>query len=311
VSGAAGGSWTWQPSRTRRGPLTRAFLLILLFVATGLFQQTQAATPSFVWKATAKQGGTIYLAGSVHLLSAGYYPLSPAFDSAFKASDLLVEEVDMGDMLAPESQMLMLTRGMLPAGQSLEKIVSAKTYRLVSAKIEALGLPKGPLNQFKPWALALTLQLLEWQKAGFNADLGLDKHFYDMAVAAGKPVQGLETVAFQISRFDEMSIELQDRFLAETLEETETTKAVVTKLADAWKSGDAAAVEAIVLADLKDEPEIYERLLVDRNRTWLPKLEALFSRPKPAFVVVGAAHLVGADGLLHMLRSKGYIIEQL
>jgi uncharacterized protein len=311
VRGAAAWTWTWRPSRTRRGPLRRASLLALLFVATALFQQTQAATPSFVWKATAKQGGTIYLAGSVHLLSAGYYPLSPAFDSAFKASDLLVEEVDMGDMLAPESQMLMLTRGMLPAGQSLEKIVSAKTYRLVSAKIEALGLPKGPLNQFKPWALALTLQLLEFQKAGFNADLGLDKHFYDMAVAAGKPVQGLETVAFQISRFDEMSIELQDRFLAETLEQTETTKAVVTKLADAWKSGDAVAVEAIVLADLKGEPEIYQRLLVDRNRTWLPKIEALFSRPKPAFVVVGAAHLVGADGLLHMLRSKGYIIEQL
>jgi uncharacterized protein YbaP (TraB family) len=289
----------------------RAVLVTLALVGIALLQHAKAATPSFVWKATSKQGGIVYLAGSVHLLSANYYPLNPAFDAAFTASDLLVEEVDLGDMRSPESQMLMLTRGMLPAGQSLEKIVSAATYELVSAKIEALGLPRGPLNQFKPWALALTLQLLEWQKAGFNADLGLDKHFYDLAVATKKSVQGLETVAFQISRFDEMSMELQDRFLSETLEELEATKAAVTKLADAWKSGDAAAVESIVLSDLKGEPEIYQRLLVDRHRTWLPKLEALFSRPRPAFVVVGAAHLVGEDGLLEMLRSKGYIIEQL
>jgi uncharacterized protein YbaP (TraB family) len=56
---------------------------------------------------------------------------------------------------------------------------------------------------------------------------------------------------------------------------------------------------------------MYQRLLVNRNRTWLPKLEALFTRPKPAFVVVGAAHLVGTDGLLTMLRAKGYKITQL
>ena len=42
-----------------------------------------------------------------------------------------------------------------------------------------------------------------------------------------------------------------------------------------------------------------------------PKIEALFSRPRPAFVVVGAAHLVGPDGLLQMLTAKGYRIEQL
>ncbi|MQA28640.1 MAG: hypothetical protein GEU82_02215 [Luteitalea sp.] len=302
--------WTGRSAGARPIPTARPICLVLLLIIA-LGGMTKAATKSFVWKATSKQGKTIYLAGSVHLLSAQYYPLSPAFDTAFNESDLLVEEVDMGEMLAPESQLMMLTRGMLPAGQSLDKVISPATYAAVNEKVTALGMPMAPLNLFKPWALALTLQALEWQKAGFNADLGLDKHFYDMARTANKRSQGLETLEFQVSRFNDMPMDLQERLLAETLKELDTTQANFTRLADAWKAGDASGVEAIVLQDLKAEPEMYKRLLVERNRAWLPQVEALFARPKPAFVVVGAAHLIGADGLLQMLRARGYTIDQL
>jgi uncharacterized protein YbaP (TraB family) len=291
--------------RLRRHRASFAALLVLLFCAG-----PRAQGRSFVWKVTAKQGGTIYLAGSVHLLSAKYYPLKPAFDNAFSRSDLLVEEVDMADMLAPESQMQMLTRGMLPPNQSLEKLITPETYKATTRKVEALGLPMEPLKRFKPWMLAITLQGMEWQKAGFDSDLGLDKHFYDMAKTAGKRVQGLETLQYQIARFDEMPMDQQDRLLAETLKELDATKDEFTKLADAWQTGDAPQVEKLALEDLRSEPEIYKRLLVERNQQWLPKIEALFSRPSPAFVVVGAAHLIGPDGLLTVLKSKGYTIEQ-
>src|SRR4051812_16460673 len=227
--------------RTRRRLRHRASFaaLILLLLCAGPHAQGR----SFVWKVTAKQGGTIYLAGSVHLLSAKYYPLNPAFDTAFSRSDLLVEEVDMGDMLAPDSQMQMLTRGMLPPNQSLEKLITPETYKATTRKAEALGLPMEPLNRFKPWMLAITLQGMEWMKAGFDADLGLDKHFYDAAKVAGKRVQGLETLQYQISRFDEMPMDQQDRLLSETLKELDTTKDEFTKLADVWQAGDAAQVE--------------------------------------------------------------------
>ena len=270
-----------------------------------------AASQSFLWRATGPRGGTVYLAGSIHLLSSEYYPLAPAFLDALDRSDLLVAELDLGEMLAPESQMKMLTRGMMPAGQSLESALSAETMADVRAKATELGLPLAPLQLFKPWALALTLQGLEWQKAGFDAELGLDRHFYDRARAARKQVQGLETLEYQISRFDEMPMEMQDRMLAETLKEMATTKQNVEKLAQSWKAGDVAAIEAVVLSDLKTEPEMYQRLLVQRNRNWLPKIEALFARSSPAFVVVGAAHLVGSDGLLQLLKSRGYSVTQL
>ena len=117
--------------------------------------QTQAAR-NFFWKVDGP-GGTLYLVGSIHLLSKDYYPLSPALETAFKDSDLLVEEADLAEMEAPESQFKLLMRGLLPANQSLEKVVSRETYAMVSKRVAALGIPLEPLSRFKPWMLAMTL----------------------------------------------------------------------------------------------------------------------------------------------------------
>ena len=289
--------------------LLRTLLIATLLLAATL-GHTAAATRNFLWKAT-KGPGVVYLVGSLHLLTADYYPLSPALDTAFRDLDLLVEEIDLREVSAPGSQLKMLTRGMLPPGQTLDRVVSPATYALVNKRLEGLGLPVEPLKRFKPWMLAVMLLALEWQKAGFDPNLGLDQHFFNSATIESKTVQGLETVDYQISRFDEMTADQQDRMLAETLKELDTEIASITKLADAWKQGDVTTIERIVLQDVKQEPQIYQRLLVDRNRNWLPKIEALFARAGHAFVVVGAAHLVGPDGLIQMLKAKGYRVEQL
>ena len=293
-----------HPSRSFVGRV--AAVLALALIATA--QAAQAKT--FAWKATGK-GGTIYLMGSIHMMSESFYPLNPALEAAFKDSDLLVEEVDMAEMLDPMAQMSMLTRGMLPSNQSLDKLLSPATLALVKKATGDMGGAGGPLMRFKPWMLAIALQGMELAKAGFNPALGLDQHFYDEAQAAAMKAQGLETVEYQISRFDEMTMEQQDRMLAETLKELATETATVGKLGDAWKSGDVATIERIALADLKSDPVMYQRLLVERNKNWLPKIEALFARRGRALVVVGAAHLVGPDGLIAMLKAKGYTVEQL
>lgn len=286
----------------------RVALAVALVLLVGLRAQT--ATSHFIWQVSNARG-SVYLVGSVHVLTAAYYPLDSAFEEAYKRSDLLVEELNMDEMASAESQFRMLSKGMLPTGQSLDKVVSVDTLAAVTRTLNELGMPFEPLKQFKPWMLALTLQGMAWQKAGFDADLGLDKHFFDQAKAENKPVKGLETLEFQISRFDDMSMPLQDRLLAETLKELQSTKETFTRTADAWQRGDVPTVEHLVLEDLKSEPQMYDRLLIDRNRTWLPQIEALVARPKPAFVVVGAAHLIGPDGLLQTLKSKGYTVTQL
>jgi hypothetical protein len=268
-----------------------------------------ADAKTFAWKATGK-GGVVYLVGSVHLLSKDFYPLNPAIDAAYRDADLLVEEVDMAEMLDPSAQLGFLSRGMLPSSTPLDTVVSASTYALVAKRASDLGLPVEPFKLLKPWLVALMLVQVEWQKAGFDPELGLDKHFYDQAKADGKRTEGLETAEYQISRLDGMSMEQQEHLLSESLKDLDAERANMTRLVDAWRAGDAPAVERIVLSELKQEPLLYQRLLVERNRNWIPKIEALFARPRPAFVVVGAAHLVGPDGLIALLRAKGYTVEQ-
>jgi uncharacterized protein YbaP (TraB family) len=282
-------------------------VLLVGFVVT---QATTAVARDFLWKVSGKTG-VVYLAGSVHLLTKDFYPLSPALEAAYKESELLIEEADFGELTSPQVQMQMLARGMLPASQSLDKVVSASTFAKIGKRAESLGMPVEPLKRFKPWLLALTLSALEWQKAGFDAELGLDKHFYDRAKRDGKHVQGLETAEFQISLFDGLSADDQERLLADTLDDVDSEMANVTKIVQAWKAGDAETVERIVLQDLKSEPQVYDRLLAERNRNWMPKLEPLLARTGRTLVVVGAAHLVGPNGLLAMLKAKGYQVDQL
>jgi uncharacterized protein YbaP (TraB family) len=295
-------------TRTRLSALRRpAAAIAAVLVAVSL---EAAPARNFLWKATSKSGGTMYLVGSVHLLPKDSYPLNPALEAAFKESDLLVEEADLGEM-GVGAQMAFLSRGMLPSSTPLDKVLSPATYALLTKRAAEIGVPVEPLKLLKPWMVAQMLEVMQWQKAGFDPELGLDKHFYDLAQGTGKSVQGLETLDFQMSLFDGMTLAEQDHLLAETLKEIDTEQANMAKLMDAWKAGDAPTVERIVLSALRQEPQLYQRLLVDRNKAWIPKLEALFARKGRTFVVVGAAHLVGPDGLISLLRAKGYSVEQM
>jgi len=288
---------------------TTAAIAALATVLTGAMPAVRAAGHSFLWKVAGK-GGTVYLVGSVHLLPKDFYPLNPPLEAAYKDSDVLVEEVDLAEMMAPEMQLSLLTRGQLSSSESLDKILSPSTMEALKARLDSLGALAGPLMRLRPWLLALMVDSLEWQKQGFDPNFGLDKHFYDQAREDKKDVKGLETVNDQISIFESMSAQQQDHLLAETLKDLDTEQANMNKMIAAWRIGDAPAVEKIVLSDIQKESDLYQRLLVNRNKNWMPKIEELFARKRPAMVVVGAAHLVGPDGLLAMLKNKGYTIEQ-
>ena len=127
--------------------------LALALLATA--QAAQAKT--FAWKASGK-GGAIYLIGSIHVMSESFYPLNPALEAAFTDSDLLVEEVDLAEMLDPTAQLSILSRGMLPSSQSLDKVISPST--MASGRSSAI--PKSFRRWLSPTvSISTTLILLE------------------------------------------------------------------------------------------------------------------------------------------------------
>jgi hypothetical protein len=180
----------------------------------------------------------------------------------------------------------------------------------VRKRAEKSGVPLMALQRLKPWMVALTLSVPLLREAGFDSKLGIDQHFFDKAKAAGLERRGLETVAFQLDRFDGLSAALQEAMLLTVLNDLDTQVANVKDVARAWAAGDVAAIEKELLAAFRESPEIYERLLVERNRNWVPAVEACLEKNERCFVVVGAAHLVGPDSLVAMLEKRGHRIEQ-
>ena len=288
-------------------------LLIVALCTSALVCTTSSAQPTsgkhFLW--TVRSGANmLYLAGSVHARGKDVYPLPAAFEKAFDASSTLVEEINLGEVESLSAAPMLLAKGMYGDGRTFDSAVSKETAALVTEKFKQTGLPIEMFRPMKPWMVMLMLTALEAQKMGLDAALGLDKYFYDKANAAKKPVIGLETAEFQIDRFDKMSDKLQEQMLLSTLNEFDAQGSELKGMIAAWQRGDTAALEKTVLSSFKEYPEAYTSLIVDRNRAWIPQLEKCLSRPMPCFVVVGAAHMVGPDGLLNLLKVKGYKIEQ-
>ena len=178
------------------------------------------------------------------------------------------------------------------------------------ARAEKAGIPEIALERMKPWMAAISLIGPALKAAGYNAELGVDKHFFDRATRAGLEIRGLETVEYQLSRLDQLSPPLQEAMLKAAITDIETEIANVKIIAQAWSRGDTSTIERLLLAAVLQSPELYQTLLVERNRNWVAPIERCLKERTPCFVVVGAAHLVGAHSVQSMLRQKGYTVDQ-
>ena len=294
----------------RRPALIGRFLVavaVALVLASGATGQTRGR--SFLWKV--QSGASVmYLAGSVHALTADAYPLNPAYQRAFEASGALVEEIDLAEADPLGGGLALLSKGMYQDGRTFNNAVSRETAALVERKLKNTPLALDVIQPMKPWMVMLMLEALGTQAAGLDPQMGLDKHFYDLANTKGKQVIGLETAESQIDRFDKMPERMQEQMLRSELEEMETEQSSLRSIMTAWQNGDAPAIEKMLLGSFSDNPVAYNSLITERNRNWMPQLEACLKRSAPCFVVVGAAHIVGPQGLLAMLQQRGYRIEQ-
>jgi uncharacterized protein YbaP (TraB family) len=284
-----------------------AAIACLLLVSAPLSGQTGK---TFMWKVEAPSGASAYLLGSLHVLTQESYPLSSTINKAFAESKTLVEEVDIDEASDPTLMMTALSKAMLTDGKTLDQLVAPEVFAELKRRAEKAGLPMAALQRMKPWLVAITLMAPTLQAAGFKAELGIDRHFFDRAKDMGMKRQALETIAYQLDRFDQLSLKLQEDLLKSTMEELDTTVSSVKEMAQAWSFGNVAAIEKMTLSALQESPELYQRLLIERNNNWIPHVESCLTQNAGCFIVVGAAHLVGKDGLPALLAKKGLTVTQ-
>jgi hypothetical protein len=103
---------------------------------------------------------------------------------------------------------------------------------------------------------------------------------------------------------------LQEQLLRSALDDIKVQNNELATIVTAWRRGDATTLERNLLPSMKKYPAAYQSLIVERNNNWMPQIEKCLARTTPCMVVVGAAHLLGSDGLLVLLQRKGYRVEQ-
>jgi uncharacterized protein YbaP (TraB family) len=284
-------------------------LLGLGFLSVALARQLSAQEKSFLWKVDSHQN-SLYILGSIHLLNKEAYPLKQSIENAFEQTNKLVLEIDLRSANSDKVQQLMLQKGASSDGTVLHQNVSKETYESVAMRAKELGIDIRLLNSFKPWIVATMMAAVKLQQLGFDSKLGIDRYFADRAIRSNKPIGGLETAEFQLGLFDQFSAKEQELLLRQSMNEMDHLERNVAEIVRAWKSGDVGSLEKHLLAGMRDYPEIHQKVIEDRNRRWLPQIEGMLSRGENALTVVGAAHLVGTNGVIQLLKSRGYRVEQ-
>jgi uncharacterized protein YbaP (TraB family) len=282
-------------------------VLVVLFSA-GVARAAENLGTVFMWKVE-KGAATVYLLGSIHALKADAYPLPAAIESAFESAEIAVFEVDVNEMNSAAFELL--AAGSLDGQQTLEEIVGAETWAELGEATRKAGLEPGMLQFMKPWMAALSVAALELTAAGYLPAYGLDTHLSERAAEAGKERQALETVDFQVSLFAGLMPEESLAFLRYTLADLETLVPLLDEIYTHWRVGDVGPVEELLGREYSDFPDLFEKFVTDRNHRWMDHLETLLAGERDALVVVGALHLVGDEGLVALLRERGYTVTQL
>jgi hypothetical protein len=289
-----------------RRALWRALVVVFALAAATLGAQP-ATGKHILFRVRGPNGATVYLLGSVHLLTPDAAKLPPEVDTAFAHAKTLTLETSLDSLKTRALEIATLAR--LPDGTTLRSVLSPSTALRTDSLLHLFGLSLDQVGAFKPWFVDLLMTQLVLQKAGFKADYGVDMQLNERAHAANKPVMGLESVDFQLHLFDSLSPRAQEQMLLAAEGPTETA-ARLTALKDAWVAGNAARLDSLSNAS-PASPEFNEAFVNRRNRSWIPKIETLINGASDALVVVGAAHLIGPNGVVELLRAKGYAVEQL
>ncbi|MCH8475863.1 MAG: TraB/GumN family protein [Opitutales bacterium] len=269
------------------------------------FLSAEPEDRGMVWKVESPTA-SVYLAGSVHILSFDDYPLPPPYESAYEASGKVVFELNMGDLFSLEKQTILQQSSRLPQGTTLEDVLRPDTLNSLEKYLQSREFSRSGFAGHQPWFVATTITTMELMHLGLSPMAGVDMHFYQRAIRDGKSTGALETLEYQLSLFSDLSMEEQDRFLQASLIEIDTINQELQTMLTYWRTGQADQLANFLNEGLAEFPTLKDSLLDERNRNWVAEIETFLAGEETVMVVVGAGHLVGENSVVELLEKNGH-----
>ena len=299
--------------RIAAGVLVILLSFILLITSACSSQDTTDTNSKlFIWEISSETTH-VYLLGSVHIANQDLYPLDNTIEDAFDSARYLVVEVNTNNLTQTAAMDLLLEYGTYPEGDSFKKHVSEELYNKLDEQFQQYGIAMALLNDYKPFVIYNLMSQYMLESFGYKFSYGIDLYFMNKAEESNKDILELETSEFQMSLLSSVPDESIIKTMEYDIDNPETGK-YLEDLFNAWSDGDAAWMETVVFEAFTEEPDMatyYEILFDQRNLNMVEKISEFLADNEVYFVVVGAGHLVGENGLLNLLYNMGYMVEQL
>ncbi len=283
-----------------------------LFAVAGCSQtRTPAAAPplacegkTMLWQVSGPGGQSGWIYGTVHALPEGSSWMDNRISSALAKADMLVMEIaDPANRSASQRAFAALStnEGLPPLAQRLPASIAARLPEL----IDQLDLDSAQLDNLESWAAAMTIASAASAAKGRSRSEGVETTLSETMPKLA--ISGLETADSQLSLFDRLSETDQRYLLALTINDAlKPEDASAPDPVAGWCAGDAAAIAQAGDSSFLASPVLRQTLLIERNQAWVVKVAGLMRSGRQPFIAVGAAHVVGDDGLPAALTRNGY-----
>lgn len=259
---------------------------------------------SLFWKIThSKLNGVSYLFGSIHIIDKQHFILPDSALQCLKKSNVLVTEIDLNDKAALASSYDQL---LLPQGYGILDYISMNELQKLDSIWRSMKFTEFEIMSFKMmkpifWSAAVMNKLIKDPHEGF------DQYFTSKAEVFNKRIIGLETPAFALKQIEALPIQMQYDEVIKTLKNIKSSKKELNKLFTLYTKRDIHGLMKIINEGLVSMPGLEEKILIERNEFWFQRLKILLESNN-CFIVVGAAHLFGGNGLIKMFEKEGFIV---
>jgi len=278
---------------------------LVLFIITQVIQAE--VQKGLLWKIEAEGIAPSYLFATIHSEDPRVIQLPPIVQKQFQHADSVAFEILLDLPTLEQSANAML----LTQGQTLDQLLDKAVYEHIIDAIKPYQLDQSTINQFKPWAVLLILNMPPPKTGDF-----LDMLLYKQAMSLGIPPYGLEEVDTHLAVFERLSIEEQVILLNNFLRHLAHLPQIFAQLHELYLQGNLTTLMTVSRQLMRAQSpqhqtfidNFYHQIIVGRNLKMLEPIEERLHSGN-AFIAVGALHLPGEQGLLKLLQARGYHVS--
>jgi uncharacterized protein YbaP (TraB family) len=250
-----------------------------------------------------------YVFGTIHLIPESYFSFSDSLQYCIENAEEIYFEIDMDEISNISNWSGIISQLLMPDTVLLSQLTSQQEFDIISQKMNEAGIPLFMFNKLKPMFLTMLLESYETPNNSSDSSQAMMSYEYEINRVASefnKPVNGLETMDFQISFIDSIPLDDQVQFLISVID-NDNTEISNVDLFEIYESQNLEQLDSLIFAD--NDYSDYNYLFLDkRNKKWIEQI-LINSRQKTSLYAVGAGHLPGENGILNLLKNEGFTVR--